>query len=102
MIVRPPPIRSTHTYAELDVSRETYDEIKGRLDLAGYEDKFDQYNKTDGGYPAIDMQGIAVVRGEFSVSRPSVRSFTMGIIVGVCSILVVGTLVIVVAAQFFG
>lgn len=101
MIVRP-PIRQTHTYAELDVSIEAYDEIKGRLDLAGYEDQFDQYNKTEGGHPAIDMQGLAIVRGEFSMSRPSVRSFTMGILVGICSVLVVGTIVTVVAAQFFG
>lgn len=44
----------THTYATLEVSAEAYDEIKRKLEDAGYQHAF-----IDG---AIDMHGIALVK----------------------------------------
>lgn len=46
--------RSTYTFAKLEVSRGTYDEIAGKLRAAGYDHAF-----VDG---AIDMHGIGLVR----------------------------------------
>jgi hypothetical protein len=48
----------THTFAELEVSRETYEEIEGKLREAGYDHAFGH----DRG--AIDMHGIGLVREE--------------------------------------
>lgn len=48
------PIRQTHTYVELELSKAAYDEIAARLHDAGYEHAF----QLDG---VIDMHGIAVV-----------------------------------------
>lgn len=50
-------LRQTHTYALLEVSREAYDEIKGKLQAAGY----DHALHDDG---LIDMNGIALEVGE--------------------------------------
>lgn len=47
-------LRQTHTYAELDVTPRTYDEIAGKLQAAGYDHAF-----MDG--DAIDMHGIGIV-----------------------------------------
>lgn len=47
-------MRTTHTYATLEVSAATYDEIAAKLKEAGYDHAFD-----DG---AIDMHGIGLVR----------------------------------------
>jgi len=49
-------IRSTHTYATLDVSHATYIEIKEKLEKAGYSDQF--HDDRDG--VVIDMHGIAL------------------------------------------
>lgn len=49
-------IRSTHTYAELELSKDAYNEIKTKLLLAGYEHTF----MADG---IIDMHGIGVSCG---------------------------------------
>lgn len=46
----------THTYALLEVSLSTYNEVKQKLIEAGYEDAL-----TDDG---IDMHGIALVCAE--------------------------------------
>jgi len=46
----------THTYAVLEVSRETYDEVYLLLTNAGYQHAF----VTDDRPPVIDMQGIAL------------------------------------------
>jgi len=46
--------RTTYTFATLEVSRETYDEIEAKLREAGYDHAF-----VDG---AIDMHGIGLVR----------------------------------------
>jgi hypothetical protein len=43
----------THTFAELEVTRATYDEIARKLRAAGYDHAFG----TDG---LIDMHGIAI------------------------------------------
>lgn len=48
-------IRQTHTYAELEVSAQAYDEIAKLLRDAGYDHVF-----MDGG--AIDMHGIGLTR----------------------------------------
>lgn len=50
-------IRSTHTYAVLDVSPEAYAEIRRRLEEAGYAHAFDDRNE---GGEVIDMHGIAL------------------------------------------
>lgn len=44
---------STHTYATLEVSRATYEEIQAKLIAAGY--------RVQGDDGAIDMHGIALV-----------------------------------------
>jgi hypothetical protein len=46
----------THTYAVLDVSKPTFDEIKGLLEKAGYQHAFDTHD----GRLLIDMHGIAL------------------------------------------
>lgn len=54
--------RSTHTYAILEVSPAAYDEIRAKLEAAGYEHAFH-----DG---LVDMHGLALQRqtggGEFA------------------------------------
>lgn len=47
-------LRSTHTFAELEVSAAAYDEIAGKLREAGYDHAFNE--------GAIDMHGIGVTR----------------------------------------
>lgn len=47
--------RQTHTFAELELSQPAYDEIRAKLEAAGYQHAF-----LDGG--AIDMHGIGVTR----------------------------------------
>lgn len=49
-------MRSTYTYAILDVSRECYQEIRAKLEAAGYQQAFHQ----DGAHTVIDMRGIAL------------------------------------------
>lgn len=51
-------IRSTHTYAVLEVSSATYSEIKAKLEAAGYSDQFHDDGDSDG--MVIDMHGIAL------------------------------------------
>lgn len=46
----------THTYAILQVSREAFDEIEGKLLEAGYEDQIHE----EDGVVVIDMHGIAI------------------------------------------
>lgn len=46
-------MRSTHTYAVLEISNAAYDEIRAKLEAAGYQHAF----MDDG---EIDMHGIAV------------------------------------------
>jgi len=48
-------VRQTHTYAELEISRSAYDEIRGLLKAAGYQHAF----MDDG---TIDMHGIGITR----------------------------------------
>lgn len=48
----------TYTYAELEVSRATYEEVRAKLDAAGYGHAI---NPRTG---AIDMHGLALVRSE--------------------------------------
>jgi len=49
-------LRTTHTYAELEVSAAVYDEIAGKLLAAGYDHAFH-----DG---TIDMHGIGLTRAD--------------------------------------
>ena len=53
-------MRSTHTYAVLEISRAAFDEIKAHLEAAGYGQAFHD----DG--TIIDMHGIAVKVAEES------------------------------------
>ena len=49
-------MRTTHTYAVLDVSPEAYGEIRDKLAAFGYQHAFHE----DSAGPLIDMHGIAV------------------------------------------
>jgi hypothetical protein len=51
----------THTYAVLDLSKEAFEEIKKKLEAAGYHHAIfkDKHGKT-----VIDMHGIAVAEGK--------------------------------------
>ncbi len=49
----------THTYAVLDVSPAAYQEIRGKLDAAGYSHAFHD-SEGDNGSEVIDMHGIAL------------------------------------------
>lgn len=48
----------THTYAILKVSHATYEEIRAKLEAAGYQDQF--HDDRDGDGIVIDMHGIAL------------------------------------------
>lgn len=50
----------THTYAILEVSASAYDEIKSKLEAAGYQHAFHDDKDEDG--IVIDMHGIALKR----------------------------------------
>ena len=52
-------MRTTHTYAVLQISREAYEEIRAKLSEAGYEDQLCMIGNQQ---EAIDMQGIAVTQ----------------------------------------
>lgn len=52
-------LRSTHTFAELELSPAAYDEIAAKLREAGYDHAFCDRSE---GPPAIDMHGIGVTR----------------------------------------
>lgn len=52
---------TTHTYAILKVSRASFDEIKAKLEAAGYQDQFIEENSEP---LAIDMHGIALQSAE--------------------------------------
>lgn len=49
-------MRTTHTYAVLDVSPEAYAEIRDKLANAGYANQFHDHD----GHEVIDMHGIAI------------------------------------------
>lgn len=53
-------MRSTYTYAVLDISAEAYAEIRAKLEAAGYEHAFHQGRDLR---EVIDMHGIAVAAG---------------------------------------
>jgi hypothetical protein len=61
-------LRQTHTFAELEVSAQTYDEVRRLLAAAGYADILFM----DGG--AIDMRGIGLTRGAPSLILPELHS----------------------------
>lgn len=46
----------THTYAILKISQAAFDEIKAKLEAAGYTDQFHEDEKR----LVIDMHGLAV------------------------------------------
>lgn len=49
-------VTHTHTYTTLEISQSAFDEIKGKLEAAGYQDQFQK----DGDVLLVDMHGIAV------------------------------------------
>jgi hypothetical protein len=51
----------TYTYVILKVSSQAYQEIKAKLEAAGYQDQF--HNHSEHGL-LIDMHGIALEDGE--------------------------------------
>lgn len=57
-------MRSTHTFAVLKVSQQTYDEIRLKLKTAAYDHAFHEDGK-------IDMHGIALQVGEVAVGKIS-------------------------------
>lgn len=68
----------THTYAELEVSQATYDEIFRKLNAAGYQHAF--MRERDQRDPTIDMHGIgltrAVVRDVYAGRVPMIETVT--------------------------
>jgi hypothetical protein len=54
----------TYTYATLEVSQACYDEIKAKLEAAGYQDQFHKGTGAARGHVLIDMHGIALVTKE--------------------------------------
>jgi hypothetical protein len=54
-------MRHTHTYALLEVSGSTYDEIKAKLVAAGY-DSHVLAPVLDGDRERVHLQGIAIVK----------------------------------------
>jgi hypothetical protein len=50
-------MRQTHTYVTLDVSRAVFDEVKAKLEAAGY---FQAFDLKDGEVVQIDMHGLAL------------------------------------------
>lgn len=56
----------THTFAGLEVSQGTYDEIRAKLEAAGYHHAFAESG-------AIDMHGIGLLRGPESTSAGDTR-----------------------------
>ncbi len=52
-------MRVTYSYAKLRVSEATYDEIKAKLEAAGYADQFN-FNLAASGLPLLNMHGIAL------------------------------------------
>lgn len=61
-------VRTTHTYAVLEISPEAYGEIRGKLSEAGYDHAFDD-TRLDG--ELIDMHGIALKAAVPKLSRPA-------------------------------
>jgi len=53
-------MRSTHTYVELEVTPHVFDEIRTKLEAAGYQHAFMGTEER----PAIDMHGIGLVAVE--------------------------------------
>ena len=60
-------MRSTYTFAKLEVSPSTYDEIAAKLADAGYDYAFG----TDDDVELIDMHGIALVRAPLDEEKKS-------------------------------
>lgn len=54
-------MRSTHTYALLEVSPAAYEEISKALRAAGYDHAF---HEDDDRGTVVDMHGIALVNGK--------------------------------------
>lgn len=52
-------MRTTHTFVKLELSESAYDEIKTKLEAAGYQHAFVE-NDDAPASPLIDMHGIAV------------------------------------------
>lgn len=65
-------MRSTHTYAILEVSQSAFDEIKAKLVEADYGHAFSQDGKT------IDMHGIALEAEEPKPTRVIIRLWQDG------------------------
>jgi hypothetical protein len=58
----PNDVRQTNTFAELELSQTAYDEIRKKLEAAGYHHAFMFKGTADGEAPTIDMHGIGVTR----------------------------------------
>lgn len=59
---------STHTFVVLEVSHAAYDEIKGKLEAAGYDVMVKE--KADGS-ELLDMHGLALSRRSWPRRRSS-------------------------------
>lgn len=59
-------MRTTHTYSVLDLSEAAYQEIRRKLEHAGYSHAFHE----EDGRALIDMHGIAVASGGIPCAAP--------------------------------
>lgn len=55
-----PVTRTTHTFVILELSPAAYEEIKTKLEAAGYQDAFIEQD----GRTVIDLHGISVTDGD--------------------------------------
>jgi hypothetical protein len=63
-------IRQTHTYAVLEISAAAYNEIKAKLEAAGYDHAF---HENDRHGEVIDMHGIAVAPPASVEAEPTAK-----------------------------
>lgn len=63
----------SHTYAVLDVSEETFDEIADLFTKANYDHAFVYDDNTSSPTPIVDMHGVALRRGSPRVPETRAR-----------------------------
>lgn len=64
-------MRSTHTFAEMAVPKHVYDDIKGRLENAGYHHAIMDHRDDN----ALDMHGIGLIVDPDAPAAPELATF---------------------------
>lgn len=71
----------TYTYVTMDVSADTYDEIRQKLIAAGYHQALHEQEGRPG-FPALDMHGIALTCEEHPTPFPGLDMHSVWIAYG--------------------